>query len=82
MASLVCNYCSCPPRVDPECPPQSMACIQRCSPAPSPAARSPGPVAPAQETKGLPGWVIALIGIAAILLFLVIARIGHQVGWF
>lgn len=33
---LVCNYCSCPPHVDPGCPPNMMACAP-CPPAPAPA---------------------------------------------
>jgi len=30
MSELVCNYCSCPPRVDQGCPAQTMACVQGC----------------------------------------------------
>jgi hypothetical protein len=31
-ANLTCNYCSCPPRVDPGCPPQNMMCTNSCQP--------------------------------------------------
>ena len=34
---MVCNYCSCPPQVDPGCPPQSAACAFPC-PSGSPSA--------------------------------------------
>jgi len=36
MSDLVCNYCSCPPRVDQGCPAQTMACVQGCPPTPGP----------------------------------------------
>ena len=74
---LVCNYCACPPRVDPGCPPQSIACHAGCPVAFTPAtqitpASVPAPVlapAPAPATKSeLPMWAIILIVIAVFLL--------------
>ena len=71
---LVCNYCACPPRVDPGCPPQSIACHAGCPDAFAPAtpitpASVPTPMtAPAPVTKSeLPIWAIILIVIAAFL---------------
>jgi hypothetical protein len=40
----VCNYCDCPPRVDPGCPPRSMMCAFPCpTSSSSPAAVVPAP---------------------------------------
>lgn len=47
---LVCNYCACPPRVDPGCPPQNMACAAGC-----PVAFTPGtPITPSQAPAQAP----------------------------
>jgi hypothetical protein len=55
----VCNYCACPPRVDVGCPPQRAACDIACP----------------DQSKGLPGWAIALI---VILLVLLLGGIGFM----
>ena len=59
-AQLVCNYCSCPPQVDPGCPPNNAACANPC-PAPE----------PAQEGGGMPTWAIILLVICGIIILIV-----------
>ena len=55
MAALVCNYCACPPRVDPGCPAQNMACAQGCpSGTPTPNTGTPES-SPAQANTNING---------------------------
>ena len=63
--AMVCNYCACPPRVDVGCPPQSAACATACP----------------EQSKGLPGWAIALIVIFAILGFIGLGVFMYKSGW-
>lgn len=66
---LVCNYCACPPRVDPGCPPQSIACHAGCPVAFTPATSITPASAPAPAPKSeLPMWAIILIVIAVFML--------------
>lgn len=60
MSTRVCDYCGCPPRVDPGCPSQTIACASGCPP-------------PSPKYLGLPMWIIALI---IILIILIIGGIG------
>lgn len=57
-AQLVCKYCSCPPQVDPGCPPNNAACANPCP-------------APVQEEGGMPVWAIILLIICVIIVLIV-----------
>jgi hypothetical protein len=50
-----CNYCSCPPQVDPGCPPNNAACAIQCP----------------EEEGGMPTWAIILLIICVIIVLIV-----------
>ena len=69
--TLTCNYCACPPRVDAGCPPNSTACAP-CPVTATPAKGSaPGP-APVEEGPSMPGWQVALIVVAVIIVLAIL----------
>jgi hypothetical protein len=49
-----CNYCSCPPQVDPGCPPNNAACAFPCP----------------EEGGGMPTWAIILLVICVIIVLI------------
>ena len=50
-SALVCNYCGCPRRVDPGCPPQAAACASGC-----PLSQTPGS-APSEPEPRVLDWI-------------------------
>lgn len=70
--ALTCNYCACPPKVDAGCPPNPSACAP-CPVAATPAALGPAPGPAPESGPSMPGWQVALIVVAVIIVLAILA---------